>query len=420
MFENFSEYFEQIKRAIISFNTLGDLLDVLLVAFVIYSGVKLIRETRAIQLAKGVILLAIVYFFVSLFNMETSKYILSLVFGNLLIILVIIFSPEIRHALESVGRSSVSNISLLNFKKRDEQEQEEIIKLWKDQINITDPNNLKTIEQHLQDGKPKEDITKCDLSKSENKYQYNLQDYSCAIQPTAPILYATAAKVNNENLSPQEADKLRKDIGLYNLYDPQNYGEINQQFKKDYKKHVYSELFKAVGEDVKEFVQKGCQALSKGIKKANKVAAIASPLPSHRAIARCALFVDTFVDAYIQREQTREKSNKKIAIIGGSYLQLPAVLKAKELGYKGIVITGDPDFYHRFGFLSAKHYDIHYNDYSEEELPFFMALELEKGYFKEPSIYNDPDVYNADPYYVAEFDKTFPYKEKKVLPTQIF
>lgn len=128
MFENFSEYFEQIKRAIISFNTLGDLLDVLLVAFVIYSGVKLIRETRAIQLAKGVILLAVVYFFVSLFNMETSKYILSLVFGNLLIILVIIFSPEIRHALESVGRSSVSNISLLNFKKRDEQEQEEIIK----------------------------------------------------------------------------------------------------------------------------------------------------------------------------------------------------------------------------------------------------------------------------------------------------
>ena len=68
MFENFSEYFEQIKRAIISFNTLGDLLDVLLVAFVIDSGIKLIRETRAIQLAKGVILLAVVYFFVSRYN----------------------------------------------------------------------------------------------------------------------------------------------------------------------------------------------------------------------------------------------------------------------------------------------------------------------------------------------------------------
>ena len=104
----------------------------------------------------------------------------------------------------------------------------------------------------------------------------------------------------------------------------------------------------------------------------------------------------------------------------GTKLIQYAINKAKNLGHKGIVITGDPDFYHRFGFLSAKHYDIHYNEYSEEELPFFMALELEKGYFKETSIYSDPDVYITDAYDVAEFDKTFPYKEKKVLPTQIF
>ncbi len=128
MLEIFGEFFEQVKRAILSFNTLGDLLDVVLVAFVIYSGIKLIRDTRAIQLAKGVVLLVAAYFLVSLFNMETSKYILSLVFGNLLIILVIIFSPEIRHALESVGRSSVSNFNILNFKNRDETEEQEKIK----------------------------------------------------------------------------------------------------------------------------------------------------------------------------------------------------------------------------------------------------------------------------------------------------
>ncbi len=125
MFENFGERFEQIKRAITSFSSLGDLLDVILVAFVIYGLIKLIRDTRAIQLAKGVFLLFVAYFFVSLFDMETSKYILSLVFGNLFIVLVIIFSPEIRHALESVGRSSVSNFNLLNFKNRDEAEEQE-------------------------------------------------------------------------------------------------------------------------------------------------------------------------------------------------------------------------------------------------------------------------------------------------------
>ncbi len=128
MFESFGVYFDQVKRAIVSFNSISDILDVLLVAFVIYSAIKLIRDTRAFQLVKGVILLAAVYFMVSIFNMEASKYLLSLLFGNLLIILVIIFSPEIRHALESVGRSSVSNINLFNLKNRDESAIQESIK----------------------------------------------------------------------------------------------------------------------------------------------------------------------------------------------------------------------------------------------------------------------------------------------------
>ncbi|MCH5190863.1 MAG: diadenylate cyclase CdaA [Oscillospiraceae bacterium] len=112
----FAEGFEQFKRALFSFDRVSDLLDILLVAFVIYSVIKLIRETRAIQLAKGVILLAIVYLVVTLLDMQASEYIMSFIFGNLLLILVIIFSPEIRHALESVGRSSVSSISFFNFK----------------------------------------------------------------------------------------------------------------------------------------------------------------------------------------------------------------------------------------------------------------------------------------------------------------
>ena len=128
MLEHFDTYFEQIKRAIFSFNSIGDILDVLLVAFVIYSAIKLIKDTRAFQLVKGVILLALGYFIVSLLNMEASKYLLSLLFGNLLIILVIIFSPEIRHALESVGRSSVSNIGIFNLKNRDESAIQESVK----------------------------------------------------------------------------------------------------------------------------------------------------------------------------------------------------------------------------------------------------------------------------------------------------
>ena len=128
MLENFLQIFEQIKRTILSFNSIGDLLDVILVAVVLYSCIMLLKDTRAYQLIKGVVSLAVIYFVVSLLNMEASKYLLSLLFGNLLIILVIIFSPEIRHALESVGRKSVSDFGIFNRKNRDESAFQELMK----------------------------------------------------------------------------------------------------------------------------------------------------------------------------------------------------------------------------------------------------------------------------------------------------
>lgn len=119
--------FEQLKRALFSFDTVSDVLDILLVTFVIYNAIKIIKETRAFQLAKGVILLAFVYFLVSLFNMEASSFLLNYVFGNLFIILVIVFSPEIRHALESVGRSKVSKFNFFGLiNKFDENEEKAV------------------------------------------------------------------------------------------------------------------------------------------------------------------------------------------------------------------------------------------------------------------------------------------------------
>lgn len=128
MAEFFSDLFEQVKRALLSFKGISDLLDVILVAFVIYSGIKLIRETRAFQLAKGVLLLAGIYLIVTLFEMQASEFILSFIFGNLLMILVVIFAPELRHALESMGRSSVSIFNIFNLKNKDETELQENIK----------------------------------------------------------------------------------------------------------------------------------------------------------------------------------------------------------------------------------------------------------------------------------------------------
>ncbi|MBR5321164.1 MAG: diadenylate cyclase CdaA [Clostridia bacterium] len=123
-----ADFFENIKRALLSFSGIVDLLDVVLVAFVIYSAIKLIRGTRAFQLAKGVVVLAGLYAIVTLLEMRASEFILSFVFTNLLIILVVIFAPELRHALETMGRSSSTISNILNFKNKDETEIQENIK----------------------------------------------------------------------------------------------------------------------------------------------------------------------------------------------------------------------------------------------------------------------------------------------------
>ncbi len=124
----FIEVFEQFKKAIFSFDSISDFLDIILVAFVIFSIISLIKETRAIQLAKGLIVLVCIYAIVSLIDMQASKFLLNFIFNNLFIIIVIIFAPEIRQILERVGKSSVSKINIFNLKNKiDFEKQEETI-----------------------------------------------------------------------------------------------------------------------------------------------------------------------------------------------------------------------------------------------------------------------------------------------------
>lgn len=112
-------YLEKFSDALLSFNFLSDFLDILLVAFVIYEGIKLIRGSRTIQLIKGIAFLGVVFAVVKLLNMEASEYLLSVLFQNGLIILVVLFSPELRNILEKFGRRSFSNIPLFGFRNSD-------------------------------------------------------------------------------------------------------------------------------------------------------------------------------------------------------------------------------------------------------------------------------------------------------------
>jgi diadenylate cyclase len=83
----------------------SDALDIILVSFIIYSGIKLIRETRAGQLVKGILILLVVWGLSYLLHLYMMETILSYFFQYTLIALLIVFQPEIRRALEQIGRS---------------------------------------------------------------------------------------------------------------------------------------------------------------------------------------------------------------------------------------------------------------------------------------------------------------------------
>jgi predicted N-acetyltransferase YhbS len=89
--------------------------------------------------------------------------------------------------------------------------------------------------------------------------------------------------------------------------------------------------------------------------------------------------------------------------------------KAKEFGYPAVLITGNPEYYKKFGFVSASKYEIYYGEMDKsEEAPFFMIKVLDSSKIDNlKGTYKDPDCYNVDAKELEEFDKNFPPKVKE-------
>ena len=114
------------------YNILTDTLDILLVAFVIYNLIKLVRDSRAEQLLKGIFIMAVAFFAASFLNLKTLHYLLDIVFSNFLLVLVVIFQPEIRRALEQAGHSRLGVFSLFGM---NDEETEMMTKRWQKSIS---------------------------------------------------------------------------------------------------------------------------------------------------------------------------------------------------------------------------------------------------------------------------------------------
>lgn len=87
------------------------ILDILATAYVIHYILKILRDTRAWQLLKGLALIVGLAFVFSLLGLTTVGFMLNNTISVLAIAFVVIFQPELRRALETVGRSSFSRLS---------------------------------------------------------------------------------------------------------------------------------------------------------------------------------------------------------------------------------------------------------------------------------------------------------------------
>ncbi|MGN0618318.1 MAG: diadenylate cyclase CdaA [Ruminiclostridium sp.] len=87
--------------------TFIDVLDMVFLAVILYWVIKLVRETRAEQLIKGLLVFAVFLFILNQFEFKAMRVIGDMVVNVGLLAFIIMFQPELRRALEKVGRSRV-------------------------------------------------------------------------------------------------------------------------------------------------------------------------------------------------------------------------------------------------------------------------------------------------------------------------
>lgn len=99
-----------------------------------------------------------------------------------------------------------------------------------------------------------------------------------------------------------------------------------------------------------------------------------------------------------------------------------SMAQARKLGAGALAITGNIDFYGKSGFVPAKTKGVRYAD--DPVADYFLICELEPGFLNGISgTYQDPAGYfvcEQDPAGFAQFEASFPAKQKQKLPGQLF
>ena len=107
-----SNFIDSILNAINYIKTIGigDVLDILIVAFLIYELFALIRKTNTIRVAKGILVMLFILWLSGVLRLTMINFLLRKAVELGLIAIVILFQPELRRLLEKVGSSRITHL----------------------------------------------------------------------------------------------------------------------------------------------------------------------------------------------------------------------------------------------------------------------------------------------------------------------
>jgi diadenylate cyclase len=92
-----------------------DIVDILVVGFIIYRIIILIRGTKAVQMVAGLGVIIVVYFTARTFGLYTLHWLLGTVLGSLFILIIIVFQDDIRRALIQMGQTTFVKLKVKTF-----------------------------------------------------------------------------------------------------------------------------------------------------------------------------------------------------------------------------------------------------------------------------------------------------------------
>ncbi|NLP15165.1 MAG: TIGR00159 family protein [Clostridium sp.] len=112
--QNFKDFFDSVILSLLDikgpWDIVKSLIDIGIVSFVIYKIITLVKETRAWQLLKGVLVILIAARLSDALGFRTIAFILRVIIQYITIALIVLFQPELRRGLEKIGRSRFRNI----------------------------------------------------------------------------------------------------------------------------------------------------------------------------------------------------------------------------------------------------------------------------------------------------------------------